>query len=97
MEWLGNIVISIAVSNLDEIYSCADLSVISPWTQNSTLDILRESLKIFDTDIPVFYHQGRTIIVKTYGSPTAIGIKIDSCLNPQATEKILEKMLDILQ
>ena len=97
MRWLGNVIISIAVSNLDEIYSYAPFDIISPLTQDSTINILQQSLQIVKSDIPVCYHVGRTIIVEMYGHSNCInGLRVDSCLDPQETENILERILDLI-
>ena len=98
MRWLGNIVISIAVANLDEIYSYAPIDMISPLVRDSTIAILQKSLTILDSDIPVLYHCGRTIVVEMYGHSNYVnGIRIDSCLDVDETEAIMKKFLDAIE
>lgn len=98
MRWLGNIIISIAASNLDEIYSCTPIEMVSPLVSDSTITILEKSLEVFNSNIPVRYHKGRTIIVEMYGHSNHVdGIRIDSCLGGNETKSIIETMLDSIQ
>lgn len=98
MQWLGNIIISIALPNLDEIYSYAPIDMISPLTRESTITILKNSLTVFDSTARVLYHEGRTIIVEMYGTSNHIdGIRINSCLNFDETEVMIKKLLNSIQ
>lgn len=98
MQWLGNIVISIAVPNLDKIYSGIPIDMISPLTRESTITVLENSLMVFDSNASVLYHEGRTIIVEMYGVSNRIdGIRIDSCLDANKTEIMIKNLLNTIQ
>lgn len=58
-EWLGTIVISIAVKSLKDIYSDPTVYVATPLSEDSTIKVLREASN--DVDTPYYRHNGSTI------------------------------------
>ena len=99
-EWLGTIVISIAVKSLKDIYSDPTVYVATPLSEDSTIKVHREAFN--DVDTPYYRHNGRTIQVLIYGYSTSSKKYIDSfiifsCLDFQYTKAIIEQILEQTQ